>query len=799
MKDNTDKYSVLKQYFGYDSFRPGQESLIDAILGGRDAFGIMPTGGGKSLCYQIPAMLLPGVTFVISPLISLMQDQVMQLKEVGIPGAYINSSLTLEQLNAVYRNLRDGKYKVVYIAPERLQTDDFIMCAMQIRISLIAVDEAHCISQWGQDFRPSYLEIPRFVNALPRRPVVAAFTATATEKVRDDIADILGLYSPEKVVTSFDRPNLSFDVIRPGNRSKAIAELVRERRGKSGIVYCATRKNVESVCEKLCENGIAATRYHAGLDDGERAKNQEDFLYDVKPVMVATNAFGMGINKSNVNYVIHYNMPKSLEEYYQEAGRAGRDGECAECILMYSASDIITAKMLISNGGTEEMSVSEREELYKKSMDRLETMISYCETTECLRGRILDYFGEKHPESCGNCGNCSGEFELADITTEAQQILSCTERIRRRLGFSLGKTTVTAVLRDAKNENITKYSINEWIGKTLGCMKDKKSREVSELFDYLCVDGYIDIDREYKTARITAKAMCVLRSEDPERVFMPMRKRSAVELMPKKEKKKKALSETLPMEDDDLYEALRTLRSKIAAKEKMPAYIVFTNASLADMVQKKPKNMEEFLEISGVGRSKAEKYGDIFIAAISEHEGTVRNVTGFPLERTDLEDNKKKEPKTAVSSKQEEKMISEGVNDTSSDNFEVLLETARAILSENDHAYTSGAPVRVTVVLTSNGNIYSALSADNSVKLGIPENRMLSEMIKEYDTHVKKLLTMWNGGNVFGTKTELLRRLWELERRNREALVLVAKSTSITYDGEFVKADYNVEQIKYFV
>ena len=374
-----DKKEILGRVFGYTAFRPGQEELIDGILQGRDVFGIMPTGGGKSMCYQIPALLLPGVTLVISPLISLMRDQVLALKAAGVPAAFINSTLTGPQMQAVYRNLLAGQYKIVYVAPERLDYGGFGNVVEKLNISFLAVDEAHCISQWGQDFRPSYLRIVNFIENLPRRPVVGAFTATATKQVREDVERILQLRNPVRTVTGFDRPNLYFEVLQPELKDRELKRILAEKRGKSGIIYCSTRKKVETVCEMLCDLGFSATRYHAGLEEEERSANQEDFLYDRKTIMVATNAFGMGIDKSNVSFVIHYNMPKSIEAYYQEAGRAGRDGADADCILLYSGGDVRTARFLIDNGSeNEEMDPAQREMVRQQDIKRLDTMVGYC-------------------------------------------------------------------------------------------------------------------------------------------------------------------------------------------------------------------------------------------------------------------------------------------------------------------------------------------------------------------------------------------------------------------------------------
>ena len=393
-----DKYSVLKQYFGHGAFRPGQEQLVDGVLAGRDVLGVMPTGGGKSLCYQVPALLLPGTALVVSPLISLMQDQVAALRGAGVAAAFLNSSLTSEQFIDTCREIRRGAYRLIYVAPERLENEYFASMAQGLEISLVAVDEAHCVSQWGQDFRPSYLKIAEFIGKLPKRPPVAAFTATATARVREDIAQLLGLRDPVSVVTGFDRANLFFEVRRPKQKLPAVSALVQERRGKSGIIYCATRAKVEQVCAALIEEGVSATRYHAGLSEEERTGNQNDFQFDRCPVMVATNAFGMGIDKSNVSFVIHYNMPKNLESYYQEAGRAGRDGEAAECILLYSAGDVVTAKMLLERSNEREKGFDTLEQ----DLRLLDAMVGYCKTTNCLRGYLLDYFGQGHGERCEN-------------------------------------------------------------------------------------------------------------------------------------------------------------------------------------------------------------------------------------------------------------------------------------------------------------------------------------------------------------------------------------------------------------
>ncbi len=409
-------YPHLKQTFGHAEFREGQKEVVDALLSGRDALGIMPTGAGKSICFQLPALMLPGTTLVISPLISLMKDQVQALRQMGVPAAYINSSLSPAQLAAATRRACQGQYKIIYVAPERLMVPDFMDFTQTGDISLVTVDEAHCVSQWGQDFRPSYLRIRDFLDGLPRRPTVAAFTATATPRVRDDILSLIGLQDPLAVSTGFDRPNLFFWVQMPKNKYKALGAYLSGKRASSGIVYCATRKNVESVCEKLQQDGFSATRYHAGLSDLERAENQEAFRLDEKRIMVATNAFGMGIDKSNVSFVVHYNMPQDVESYYQEAGRAGRDGEPADCLLLFGRGDIVTAKMMIERTAedNDQITPQERQKLIGREMQKLYQMIRYCEGAGCLRAYLLRYFGDEAKDECGHCSNCLGmEFEVS--------------------------------------------------------------------------------------------------------------------------------------------------------------------------------------------------------------------------------------------------------------------------------------------------------------------------------------------------------------------------------------------------
>ena len=601
------KESVLQRVFGYSAFRGGQEALIDAQLQGRDAFGIMPTGGGKSLCYQIPALLLEGVTLVISPLISLMRDQVMALKNAGVAAAYINSSLTPAQIRLVYRNIQSGMYKIIYVAPERLLTDGFLEAIQARKVSLVTVDEAHCISQWGQDFRPSYLKIVDFLNILTPRPVVSAFTATATETVRQDIAQILQLRDPLRVVTGFDRPNLRFEVRRPKQKLPALIDLVQQRRDKAGIVYCATRKAVEEVCENLQLNGIAATRYHAGLPDEERRDNQEDFLYDRKTVMVATNAFGMGIDKSNVSYVIHYNMPQSLESYYQEAGRAGRDGAEAECILLYAPGDVQTAKYLIQHPALSgELSQEELEQKQRLDLERLDVMVNYCKTQSCLRGYILDYFGQEHESFCGNCSNCSTELEERDITDQARMILSCVQRMSAKLGYSLGLTSVIRTLLGSRDKRLLQLGLDK-LG-SYGMLRKLGKDDLRAMAESLESQGYLETDPVHGGVSLTQKAQGVLFEGKTVSMRLPKAGLTA------------PVSSLVGGEQSpDLLAMLKRLRWKIAMQESVPAYIIFSNATLEDMARKAPTTLEAFAKVNGVGSVKVKRFGEVFVDAIADY------------------------------------------------------------------------------------------------------------------------------------------------------------------------------------
>ena len=615
-----DKLEVLSRYFGYTEFRGAQEELIDAALDRRDVLGIMPTGGGKSLCYQIPALMMPGLTLVISPLISLMQDQVLALKTAGIPAAYLNSSLSLEQQRLVFRNLRQGRYKILYAAPERLLGEGFLAMAREVPISLVAVDEAHCISQWGQDFRPSYLKIPEFLQTLPQRPVVSAYTATATPTVRRDIQKCLNLRNPLVKVTGFDRPNLRFEVRTPDSKRGTLLTLLALRKDKSGIVYCSTRKEVDSVCSFLLDKHFAAARYHAGLPDELRRKNQEDFLYDRKTVMVATNAFGMGIDKSNVSYVIHYNMPQSMESYYQEAGRAGRDGEPAECILLFGKRDIVTAKFLIEKSYEEsELSEEDRALLKQQDMKRLWAMVDYCQTPGCLRQYILSYFGQYNTPKCGNCGNCAppkkekppalpetpGTLGTKDITKEAQMVLSCVRRIATALGHNSTVTMTVLVLRGSKDKRLLENKLDGL--STYGLMNAYSREELREIIAQLVEQGYLDCGSGEILEPTPAAAEILFRGRA---VTVTMEEKALRERFPQ--------SGTV-IADSKLLADLKALRKRLAEKEKVPAFVIFSNATLEDMAKKQPKTMDEFLTVSGIGRVKAQRYGTAFLKELEKH------------------------------------------------------------------------------------------------------------------------------------------------------------------------------------
>lgn len=581
--------ALLKKYYGYTSFRPGQEEIIESIIQRKDSLAIMPTGAGKSICFQIPALLFEGITLVVSPLISLMKDQVDALTGDGISASFINSSLEYEEVQNRLYKAEKGFYKLLYIAPERLESDSFCEILKNLDISFVAIDEAHCVSQWGHDFRPSYRTVGKFISNLEKRPVIAGFTATATEEVRQDIMSLLHLDNPEVFVTGFDRENLYFSVIRDENKKDFINRYIEDNKDKSGIIYAATRKEVDSICSMLQKNGYSAGKYHAGMDDEERTAGQEAFLYDDIRIIVATNAFGMGIDKSNVRYVIHYNMPKTMESYYQEAGRAGRDGEPSDCILLFGAQDIVLQKFIIDQNT---LSPERKTNEFKKLQD----MADYCHTSRCLRKYILEYFGEAGiPDNCGNCSSCSSDMELTDVTIEAQKIFSCVFRMKERYGTTL----VADVLKGSKNKKVLELGFDSL--STYGILKEYTVKEIKDLInlfiaeDYLCLAG-----TEYPVIRLREKAVPVLKGE--EQVFQRIAKR-----------KNKAES------DDSLFELLRTKRRLTAEMEKVPPYLIFSDSTLREMSIYLPTDEESMLSIKGVGEVKLEKYGREFLNVIIDY------------------------------------------------------------------------------------------------------------------------------------------------------------------------------------
>ena len=604
---------ALKKYFGYDYFREGQEELISSILNGDDVLGILPTSAGKSIIYQIPALCFDGITLVISPLISLMKDQVYSLNQAGIHAAYINSSLTASQNSLAIKRAHEGQYKIIYVAPERLETNEFIDFAMEAQISMVAVDEAHCISQWGQDFRPSYLKITNFIERLPLRPIVSAFTATATKEVIEDISCVLKQNKPKVLIAGFDRKNLYYEVQTPKDKEAWVLDYIERHSEESGIVYCSTRKNVDELCAVLKQRGLLATRYHAGLEDQERRANQEDFIYDIKPIMVATNAFGMGIDKSNVRYVIHYNMPKNMEGYYQEAGRAGRDGEPSECILLYAPKDVAVNQFLIEKGNeNDELPEDAAELIRERDEERLKKMTYFCFTKDCLREYILKYFGEKTVNCCDNCFNCNTQFEEIDITEVSKEIITCIMQCNGRYGINV----IVGTLRGMKQAKLKAYGM--FNNKQYGKLSEISDVRLKQIINKLLLEEYLfQTNDKYGLLRVNQTGRDLL--VDGTTIIMKLAKEDMLATKERADKKtkKKRRTESLNSKGFQLFEELRAIRMKLAKKEGMPPYIIFSDKTLVDMCIKLPFSKEEMLAVSGVGENKYQKYGEEFLEAIA--------------------------------------------------------------------------------------------------------------------------------------------------------------------------------------
>ncbi len=589
---NTAK-QLLKNHFGYDDFRKGQEEIISHILNKEDCLAIMPTGAGKSICYQIPALTFEGTTIVISPLISLMKDQVDSLIQNGISATFINSTLSTSEYFQTIENAKLGMYKIIYVAPERLNSEGFINLLNNINISMFAIDEAHCVSQWGHDFRPSYTEIANIILNLKKRPIVAAFTATATELVKNDIINLLKLSNPFTLTTGFDRKNLSFSVETPIDKKKYLLDYLNNHKDISGIIYCLSRKNVDNLFNELSEQGFSVSKYHGGMSDSAREQNQNDFVFDKTSIMVATNAFGMGIDKSNIRYIIHYNMPKDLESYYQEAGRSGRDGSPAECILLFNRSDIVSNKFLIEQTGSTSTKLVE----YQKLND----MVDYCNTDKCLRKYILEYFGEKTDyENCNNCSNCNSEIESTDITTDSKKIMSCIKRMRERFGIGL----VTDVLKGSKTAKIKSMKFDDL--STYGIMSDYSKDTIKELISFLVSENYINcVGDKYPILVLTPACSDVLFND--KKVFI---KRKIEKVKPK-------ASEI--NYDIELFGTLSAIRKQLAEELNVPPFIIFADSTLIEMCILYPTSLDELYRVSGVGKYKADNYGKYFLHEIQKY------------------------------------------------------------------------------------------------------------------------------------------------------------------------------------
>ena len=616
---------ILKQYYGYSSFRDGQEEIIREILNGNDVLTIMPTGGGKSICYQVPALILDGITLVISPLISLMKDQVDNINNLGINSAYINSSLSNVEINNILDEAARNEIKILYVAPERLESQAFLELISSINISMVAIDEAHCVSQWGHNFRSSYRRISRVISILRNRPIVTAFTATATSEVREDIIKLLELNNPKVFISGFDRKNLKITIEKGVNKKNYILDYINNNRNESGIIYASTRKEVDSLYELLTSKGLQVEKYHAGLSDEYRKQAQESFIYDKCNIIIATNAFGMGIDKSNVRYVIHYNMPKNIEGYYQEIGRAGRDGEESECIMLFSPGDVQTQKYIIETA-TENSMRKENE------LSKLQTMINLVYTQDCYRKFILNYFGEAYDDKCNNCSNCEAPGELVDKSVDAQKVISCVYRMNQRFGIGM----VVDVLRGSKNKKVYELRFDEL--STYGIVKNYTKDTLTEFINMLISHGFLNYKGEYPVLTLNQLSMEIVKGE--RKVFV-----------------KEQVVKKIKIEENELFTILKELRMDISREEKIPPYMIFGDATLKELSNRMPITKEQFLDISGVGNSKLNKYGEKFMSKIKEYieekniEVTwsfnkVKNNNNISFDDVlDKEENKKKKEK----------------------------------------------------------------------------------------------------------------------------------------------------------
>ncbi|MGM7720198.1 DNA helicase RecQ [Metabacillus sp. Hm71] len=683
----------LKEYFGYTSFRKGQKEIIESVLKGKDTLAIMPTGGGKSICYQVPALLMDGMTIVISPLISLMKDQVDALTSIGISSTFINSSLTAKEVKERIAEIEEGAYKILYIAPERLEVESFRTFLLTMNVSMVAVDEAHCISQWGHDFRPSYRNIKRMITAFVKKPLILALTATATKEVTEDICELLNISASSTYVTGFARDNLTFNVIKGENKRDYIMRYVKANRDQAGIIYAATRKEVDDLSQFLKKNGIKAGKYHAGLAEHERAEQQDQFLFDQLDVMVATNAFGMGINKSNVRFVIHHNLPKNIEAYYQEAGRAGRDGEKSECAILFAAQDIQLQKFLI-----EQSTLSPDKKVHE--YQKLQQMVDLCHTEKCLQTYIIEYFGETTPHApCGRCMNCTDTRSKIDVTREALMIFSCV----KRMGERFGKTLVAQVLKGSNNKRINQFGFHKL--STYSLMKEKTEKQIVDLIDFLIAEGYLSLTNDkYPVLMLSNKAREVI--VDKLQIF------------------KKELVKIKSIEvNDDLFERLKLVRRELSVQLGVPPYIIFSDSSLRDMSSKCPTTENEFLQVKGVAKTKLEHYGEKFISAICEFMNVERTSSDQLQGRVAAD--------YIVSDKTASHLISYQLFQDGKSIKEISESRGLSVITVQNHlirAVEEGNPIEWSEIMT---EAQEALIAEKIIELGTDMLKPLKEALPE--------------------------------------------------------------------